>query len=299
ESPNWSGDLILYVTDSDNVRSWLTKRRPRNPFARLMICLVQRLEAEYNFSCHAVYIRTYHTEMADWISRTPVDEVTSSMMARGWAKVDCLEFWETLLIGATHTAMVLLGGDPLRQKARQLALPVSTLPAPLRDPDRLSPSSPAPNTAAAPVPDPTSAGAEESRTHPPARTEEPADSDEGLEEIVIEKERDEDGRYVYHPSFVDPGRDVLTAQDRADLAVLRETYDRIANSAVLEAEPAATAKGRGKRPRYPPGSLRPSAVTARADPKYQQDLDAGLTSQDAFKRHKSRFTALAARNESG
>ena len=120
------------MTDSDNVRSWLTKRRPRNPFARLMICLVQRLEAEYNFSCHAVYIRTYHTEMADWISRTPVDEVTSSMMARGWAKVDCLEFWETLLIGATHTAMVLLGGDPLRQKARQLALPVSTLPAPLR-----------------------------------------------------------------------------------------------------------------------------------------------------------------------
>ena len=39
EGPNWSGDLVLYVTDNDNVRSWLTKRRPRNHFARLMICL--------------------------------------------------------------------------------------------------------------------------------------------------------------------------------------------------------------------------------------------------------------------
>ena len=69
EASNWKGDLVLYVTDNDNVRSWLTKRRPRNPFARLMICLVQRLEAEHNFTCHSVYIRTYHNEMADWISR--------------------------------------------------------------------------------------------------------------------------------------------------------------------------------------------------------------------------------------
>ena len=72
EASNWKGDLVLYVTDNDNVRSWLTKRRPRNPFARLMICLVQRLEAEHNFTCHSVYIRTYHNEMADWISRAPL-----------------------------------------------------------------------------------------------------------------------------------------------------------------------------------------------------------------------------------
>ena len=50
-----------------------------------------------------------------------------------------------------------------------------------------------------------------------------------------EEERDENGRYVYHPSFIDPpvdeselDEDGLTEQDRADLAVLRETYDRIA-----------------------------------------------------------------------
>ena len=76
-------------------------------------------------------------------------------------------------------------------------------------------------------------------------------------------------------------------------------------SAATQAEPAedpttpAAARGRGKRPRYLPGDLRPSAVTARSDPKYQQDLDAGLTSQDAFKRHKSRFRALLHAMKSG
>ena len=157
---------------------------------------------------------------------------------------------------------------------------------------------------------------------PPAPEEEAADPDEGLEEIVVdevppelresrpgvppataavpaqEEERDENGRYVYHPSFVDPpvdecelDEDGLTAQDRADLAALRETYDRIARrwqalspraqnkrllelarggtiplaglvhiSAATQAEPAddpatpAAAKGRGKRPRYLPGT---------------------------------------------
>ena len=50
EATNWKGELVLYVTDNDNVRSWLTKRRPRNLFARLLVCLVQRLEAKYDFS---------------------------------------------------------------------------------------------------------------------------------------------------------------------------------------------------------------------------------------------------------
>ena len=97
-----------------------------------MICLVQRLEVEHNFSCHAVYIRTYHNEMADWVSRAPMREVTESMRERGWAKVECLEFWESLLTGAKHAALVLPRDDPLGQEARQLTSPSSTVPAPLR-----------------------------------------------------------------------------------------------------------------------------------------------------------------------
>ena len=170
---------------------------------------------------------------------------------------------------------------------------------------------------------------------PPAPEEEIADPDEGLEEIIVdevppefresppelppataavpaqEEERDENGRYIYHPSFIDPpvdeselDEDGLTEQDRADLAVLRETYDRIARrwqalsprarnkrlldlarggtiplaglvhiSAATQAEPAedpttpAAAKGRGKRPRYLPGDLRPSGGHRPLRPK--------------------------------
>ena len=128
--------------------------------------------------------------------------------------------------------------------------------------------------------------------------------------------------YIYHPSFIDPpvdeselDEDGLTEQDpprgRVTSACLtwHEATIPLAGlvhiSAATQAEPAedpttpAAAKGRGKRPRYLPGDLRPSAVTTRSDPKYQQDLDAGLTSQDAFKRHKSRFRALLHAMKSG
>ena len=156
------------------------------------------------------------------------------------------------------------------------------------------------------------------------------------------EEVDGNGQYVYRPSFVDPpvdeselDEDGFTAQDRADLAALRATYDRIAGrwqalsprsrnrrllqlaqkgtvplvglvhiSAATQAVPSAgdqpqTGKGRGKRPRYPEGTLRPSAVTARADPRHQEDLDSGMSAQDAFKRHKSRFRALLHTMRSG
>ena len=54
------------------------------------------------------------------------------MEAKGWTRVECLEFWETLLDGATHSAMVHAGEDPLGQEARQLASPGMDVPAPMR-----------------------------------------------------------------------------------------------------------------------------------------------------------------------
>ena len=43
----WRGELVYYVTDNQNVRTWLSKRRPRHPLARHMIRLVQRLEGPH------------------------------------------------------------------------------------------------------------------------------------------------------------------------------------------------------------------------------------------------------------
>ena len=52
ESDAWSGLLVFYVTDNQNVETWLRKRRPRGRVARRLILLLQRLEAERGFSCH-------------------------------------------------------------------------------------------------------------------------------------------------------------------------------------------------------------------------------------------------------
>ena len=54
------------------------------------------------------------------------------MRERGWAKVECLGFWESLLAGARHPSLVLPGDDPLEQEARQLASAPVSVPAPLR-----------------------------------------------------------------------------------------------------------------------------------------------------------------------
>ena len=49
ESANWSGLLVFYVTDNQNVETWLKRRRPRNRVARRLVLLLQRLEAERGF----------------------------------------------------------------------------------------------------------------------------------------------------------------------------------------------------------------------------------------------------------
>ena len=54
ECTSWKGELVLYVTDNENVRGWLVKGRPRNRFARPLICMVQRMEVESEFSCQAM-----------------------------------------------------------------------------------------------------------------------------------------------------------------------------------------------------------------------------------------------------
>ena len=132
EASQWRGELALYMTDNDNVRSCLTKRRSRNPFARLLVCLVQRLEAEFDFSCHSVYIRTYHNEMADWVSRAPVSEVVRSLTGEGWIRVECLQILGTLISSALRPSLALPGRDPFEKEAKQFSLQNSFTPAPAR-----------------------------------------------------------------------------------------------------------------------------------------------------------------------
>ena len=94
---HWGGELVLYVTDNFNVRSWLHKRRPSNRIASLLVRLVQRLESEGNFTVQPIYIRTYHNQLADWLSRESLDTVKAQLEADGRKETLTSINWEQFL----------------------------------------------------------------------------------------------------------------------------------------------------------------------------------------------------------
>ncbi|CAE7249929.1 unnamed protein product, partial [Symbiodinium necroappetens] len=129
----WFGELVLYVTDNMNVRTWLHKRRPRNRAASLLVRLVQRLESENHFTVHPIYIRTYRNQLADWLSREDLPVVREQLAAEGWTEVATGLQWEDFLRDAERSALVYpTGDDPRGQVARQLTHPAEPAPKPLK-----------------------------------------------------------------------------------------------------------------------------------------------------------------------
>ena len=129
----WTGELVLYVTDNMNVRTWLHKRRPRNRAASLLVRLVQRLESENHFTVHPIYIRTYRNQLADWLSREDLQVVRNQLATEGWTEVATGLQWEEFLRDAERSALVYpTGDDPQGGVARQLTHPADPAPRPLR-----------------------------------------------------------------------------------------------------------------------------------------------------------------------
>ena len=97
EGNTWSKEVIFYMTDNQNVQSWLSKRRPRSRAARRLILLLHRLEVECHFRCVPVYIRTYRNQLADWLSREELAKVRFDLEAEGWVEVEFFEDWQQLV----------------------------------------------------------------------------------------------------------------------------------------------------------------------------------------------------------
>ena len=131
ESDAWSGLLVFYVTDNQNVETWLRKRRPRGRVARRLILLLQRLEAERGFICHPTYIRN---ELADWVSRAELGEVQEVLESRGWTEVPSQGDWRQIVEDARSGPLVLpSGADELELTARQISChPFRPAPQPFR-----------------------------------------------------------------------------------------------------------------------------------------------------------------------
>ena len=97
---SWKGKIVIYAGDNHNVISWLAKRQAGPPAARFLLQLLAALETVGGFRLHAEYIRTYHNQVADALTREeegPVlaawnlerrafSEVLLSTLDRGWTR---------------------------------------------------------------------------------------------------------------------------------------------------------------------------------------------------------------------
>ena len=109
----WSGRLVLYAGDNMNVTSWLKKGGAGNLLARALLRILRFLQATHYFQILPVYLRTYHNETADLITRASYEEYTKEIKQQGLRQIDISESWERLV--ATDPALLdcaVLHTDP-------------------------------------------------------------------------------------------------------------------------------------------------------------------------------------------
>ena len=75
---HWEGKLVAYAGDNTNVISWLEKRGARHPVASYLLQVLSAVEAAHAIRVHGAYIRTYHNETADDLTRLDAAEVMKS-----------------------------------------------------------------------------------------------------------------------------------------------------------------------------------------------------------------------------
>ena len=87
-APKWQGKMILYGGDNQLVRSWVNTRRSKVRACRLLIRVLNMLEMRYNVVVVCGWLRTYHNEMADFITRCSEEEYYKKVRERGWRHVE-------------------------------------------------------------------------------------------------------------------------------------------------------------------------------------------------------------------
>ena len=87
-APKWQGKMILYGGDNQLVRSWVNTRRSKVRACRLLIRVLNMLEMRYNVVVVCGWLRTYHNEMADFITRCSEDEYYKKVRERGWRHIE-------------------------------------------------------------------------------------------------------------------------------------------------------------------------------------------------------------------
>ena len=118
----WVGLLVLYVTDNQNTKTWLQRRRAGHPVARHLLRVLARLEAKYCFHTGGLYARTYHNITADWITREVKSLVEEDLLGRGWTKLEPPDAWGQLVDEACRGLLRIPGEEGDSADAARLHL---------------------------------------------------------------------------------------------------------------------------------------------------------------------------------
>ena len=137
-APEWAGKMVLYGGDNRNVISWLDRRQARHPVATFLLQVLAAIEATYSIRTQGAFLRTYHNQTADALTREDAEDV---MTAAGLEPMSGAE--EALKVylerGWTRRALLWAGqADADRGQALRLAQRrnTSTIPPAVSDDSR-------------------------------------------------------------------------------------------------------------------------------------------------------------------
>ena len=84
----WKGAVVIYGGDNTVVKQWLETRRSGVRAGRLLIRVVNMVEARYGCTVLAGWWRTYHNVDADYITRCTDAQFEQYVVSKGWTLVD-------------------------------------------------------------------------------------------------------------------------------------------------------------------------------------------------------------------
>eukprot|EP00434_Breviolum_minutum_P012254 symbB.v1.2.010803.t1/scaffold712.1/size170421/2 len=87
---HWKGRMIIYGGDNQLVRSWVNTRRSKVRACRLLIRVLNMLEMRYNVVVVCGWLRTYHNDMADFITRCCEEDYRKKVQERGWKHIELI-----------------------------------------------------------------------------------------------------------------------------------------------------------------------------------------------------------------
>jgi hypothetical protein len=107
-SHKWGDKIVIYPGDNMNTVGWLERKDVRCRMARHMGRVTTHLQVRNRFRLAPVYIRTYHNDTCDFITRASEAEVVQRLEKEmGFKRIDITGAWEeAITLGFARRALL-------------------------------------------------------------------------------------------------------------------------------------------------------------------------------------------------